>query len=98
MAVPTDSLWLVKFGLEVIKKNKAVVKELGVLQKSVRDKRVSRPVVAEEFTKLKISVPASDALDAKLTESNKLREATRAGVASLKDQVPRTDTKRTDSD
>lgn len=94
MSVPTDSLELVKFGREIIKKNKALVKKIGVLRNTVGKEQASRADLEEELTKLKSSVSAADALAAILKESDKSLEDTHAAISSLKEQVAHTDTEK----
>lgn len=98
MKALTDSLGLVKFGREVITKNKSFVEEKGVLQKNVTNEQAARKVVEEEMVKLNGSVSASDELTAKLAESYKTFRAARVEVPSLKEQVARADTDMAESE
>lgn len=97
MTVSTDSLELVAFGRDVIKKKKALVERMGLVQRTASKEPALQVVVEERKFKSKSSVSASYALAAKLTESDKSLEASRAEVAALKEQVARTDTENVDS-
>lgn len=56
LTVLTDSVGLVKFGGEVIKRNKSVVEEVEAVLKKVSDKKAAWQRVEKEFTRLKCSV------------------------------------------
>lgn len=60
-----------EFGWEVIKKNKALVEEIGVIRMIISKEQTSRAVVEEKLTKLKSLVSVSNALATKLAESDK---------------------------
>lgn len=86
------------FGREDIKKNKSLVEEVGVLQKTVSDEQVARAVVEDKLKKLEGSVSASDELSARLVESERMLMEVRAEVASLKEQVANADIEKVRSD
>lgn len=69
--VRTGSLWLLKFGREVIMKNKSLVEEIGVLQNTVADEQAAQKISKEDFGDLKGVIPASGELAANLAESEK---------------------------
>lgn len=96
--VSTKSLELVNFEREVIKKNKALFEEIKVLQNTVSKEQAPRAVVEDKLNKFKSSISASDAMAAKLAESDEALETTHANVVSLKKRVARTDTKKADCD
>lgn len=81
MTVSTDSVGLVGFGQDVIKKKKSLVKEVRVLQKMVRKEKAAGKQVEEELLPLKNLVTASDKLAARLTKSDNVVEAARAEVS-----------------
>lgn len=87
MTSPTDSLGLAKFACEVFAKNKSLADKLLKLQETVTDEQIVRKVNEESLAQVKGSVAASEELNAKLTESDKLLEALHAELVSLKKQV-----------
>lgn len=68
--VPTDSLDLMKSGCEVIAKAEALVKEVGMVQKTATDEQLAKRVTEDQLAKLKNSVSTSKMLTAKLAESD----------------------------
>lgn len=83
MTVPVHSFGLEKFGRKVIKKNKSLVDDVEALQKRVTDKKASGEGVKKELARLRSSVVACDGLAAKLPESEKSSQVSRAEVAFL---------------
>lgn len=98
MTVLTDSLRLVKFGWDVIKKIKFLVQDLEVLEKTVTDKNAFRENIDKELAQLKSSVAAFDAWTAKLTETKKCLDTICSNGASLKEEATCADKEKADSD
>lgn len=65
-----------------------------MLQKTVSEKQAYRVVAQEELNKLESSVLTSDNSAAKLAKSDKLLDAYRAKVVSLKEQLERRGTEK----
>lgn len=89
MTVPTVSLRVVKFGREVILKNKSLVEEIRVLRKTGTGEQAVQKVFEDELMKLKGLVSASDKLTEELAESDKSLESARTEEPSLKEEVKR---------
>lgn len=68
MKVPTDSFVFVKFGRDILKKNKSLVEDLEALHTTVTDEKTSREGFKKKLIQLRGLVVAYDALTAKLTE------------------------------
>lgn len=98
MTVPSDSLGLVRFGCEVIKKNKCLVEDVEVSQKVATDEKESQEIVEKELAQLRGSLAASDAFSAKFMEFEKSLQNVCAEEASVKDHVVRAAVEKADSD
>lgn len=98
MTVSIESLCLVTFVREVIKKKKSSMEKLEALQKTVCDEKIAWQIFEEKITALRGSVPASDVLSAKLAKSGKLLRAVCAEFTSLKEQMARVNTEKADFD
>lgn len=53
MTAPTDSLEIVKFGRQSIKKNKYLAEEVEMLQQTVTDEKALQDIVKKESTRLR---------------------------------------------
>lgn len=69
MTVPTNSLGLVHFGGNLIRKTKHLVEQVEALQNTVTDDKASGKGFEMSLAQLKSLVVASDTLTAKLAES-----------------------------
>lgn len=98
MAASTDSLGIVKFDREVIKKSKSLVGEVEALEKTVSGNKIVWKGVEKKLTECKCSVSASDASAVKLAELEELLVTVREELASFKEQLRRVDTEKADSD
>lgn len=94
--VPTDSLGLVNFGREVIRKE-SLVNEVVALQKTVSKKTAAWEGVEKRVTELKGSVLVSDTLVASLAESDQSSVPICVEVSLLKVHVARIDTEKRNS-
>lgn len=92
MAVPTESLGLLRFGREVRKKNRSLPEEIEVLQKAVSKEQTELAVFEEKLTDLKSLDLAYSELVAKLSESDKALYAALADLVLLKNEVVCVDT------
>lgn len=75
-------------------KNRLLSEQVLKLQRTVIDQQTTRKVIEKVLAQAKESVAISDQLTAKLSRSDKLVEAARAHVASVKEQLARTGTEK----
>lgn len=84
MTVTTESLGLIRFEGERIKKNSSLMEKVEPLQKTVTDENTSREGVEKEVGQLRSSAVESYELTAKLTKSEISLEIICAEVELLK--------------
>lgn len=96
LTVLIDYLELVKLEREVMKNKKSLLDEVKVLRKTVGEENAAPEGVEKKLTQLKSSVSALDLAAARVAESDKLLETTRAEVGSLKEQMTSADTEKAD--